>query len=301
MGKKDARMKEAARFFIESEGSNAKHSYKTALLKAGFLEEEIKDQTSMKKLKAKISSAISKMRKQQQNNPNHNLPNVLHDYMAFQIRLLPLSKELKLLLPTFAEPIINNIEKKDKCFVSIKNTNDHLKQWSLILPSKINWVKDMYNECTAYFNTCGFDETIGIQNHAIRATALYTANRDYSNQAPHTDYALKIVTKENSFLAWTAHMPVTRDGSWIHVWTGPGYSTPIFIEYGFCLFLRSETVHAGGRPMVDNVDSKYPRLHFYLPTKFQGVPSNQVFYHNCDGKTRLDVMHFFKQPHLGDV
>lgn len=82
-------------------------------------------------------------------------------------------------------------------------------------------------------------------------------------------------------------MPLTEDGSWIHVWSGPGLSTALKIEFGQCLFLRGDVVHAGGRPMVDTIRSFYPRLHFYLPTKLQAAPIDQIFLVELDGRTKL--------------
>jgi len=80
--------------------------------------------------------------------------------------------------------------------------------------------------------------------------------------------------KDHTALEGRKYMPLTTDGSWIHVWIGPGLSIAMKIEFGQCLFLRGDVVHAGGRAMVDNVKSFYPRLHFYLPTKLQPAPIN---------------------------
>ena len=58
---------------------------------------------------------------------------------------------------------------------------------------------------------------------------------------------------KNGWICWTAHMTLTMDVSWFHVWTGPGLSTAIKILFRQCLFLRGDVVHARGRPMVDNL------------------------------------------------
>ena len=60
------------------------------------------------------------------------------------------------------------------------------------------------------------------------------------------------------------------------MWSGPGESTAIKIEFGQCLFLCGDAVHAGGRLKVDNFDSYHPHLHFYLLTKLQVPAINEI-------------------------
>ncbi len=78
--------------------------------------------------------------------------------------------------------------------------------------------------------------------------------------------------------AWIMVLPVTNDGCWITVWTGLGVGTNMEIKYGECLFLRSDVVHSGGRPEIDNEsDRKFIRLHCYLPTAFMKVDKDKFF------------------------
>jgi hypothetical protein len=96
------------------------------------------------------------------------------------------------------------------------------------------------------------------------------------------------------FLAWTAHLPITNEGSWIWLWSGPGIGEPLHIKMGQVLFLRSDVVHAGGRPPVDKLeDQKYLRLHFYLPTKYQPAPDNSIFLTEHDQWTKLEDSYAF--------
>jgi len=149
-----------------------------------------------------------------------------------------------------------------------------------------------------FFSNCGFNSNLGIDIKSVRAHVIYTASNDYMKQVPHTDYPLAAIRKlqnRKAWLGWTARMTLTPDGSWIHVWSGPGFSTAIKIEFGECLFLRGDVVHAGGRPKVDKVDSLYRHLHFYLPTKLQVSPINDVFLVDLDGRTSLSDMYLFTE------
>jgi hypothetical protein len=69
------------------------------------------------------------------------------------------------------------------------------------------------------------------------------------------------------------------------LWNGPGYGTSIHIPFGKCLLLRSDSVHAGGRPDWTGIASKiFLRMHFYLPTSFMPADPENVFPIDTDGK-----------------
>ena len=123
---------------------------------------------------------------------------------------------------------------------------------------------------------------------SVKAHILYTATNDYLKQVPLTDYPLTVITEtqnKNGWIGWTAHMPLTTDGSWLYVWNGPGLSTVMKIEFRQCLFLRGDVVHARERPMVDSIHSLYPRLHFYILTTLQEAPINKIFLVELNGRT----------------
>ena len=47
--------------------------------------------------------------------------------------------------------------------------------------------------------------------------------------------------------------------------------------------------------MVDSIRSLYPRLHFYLPTKLQMVPIDEIFLVELDGRTNFTETYFFTE------
>jgi len=168
-------------------------------------------------------------------------------------------------LDQIATSVTKLLKNPNSPFTTIANTN--LKQLQFfgyqdITKDVKNLAKQYVVQFRKFFADCGFDDdNKGIELSAVKAHILYTATNDYSKQVPHTDYPLTAITKtknKNGWIGWTAQMPLTTDGCWLHVWYGPGGSTAIKIEFGQCLFLRGDVVHAGGRPMVDSVRSFYP-------------------------------------------
>jgi hypothetical protein len=193
-----------------------------------------------------------------------------------------------------AESVTELIPKPNSPFVSIDDTNlmqfqffGYDDQRNYLTSLRINYVKQFQK----FFSDCKFNKTkMGIDLRSMKASIIYTATDDYSKQVPHTDYPLTAIIKtqnRNGWIGWTAHMPLTPDGSWLHVWTGPGLSTAMKMEFGQCLFLRGDVVHAGGRPMVDRISSRYPRLHFFLPTELQVAPKSKIFLVELDGRSKL--------------
>jgi hypothetical protein len=78
-------------------------------------------------------------------------------------------------------------------------------------------------------------------------------------------------------------MPITIEGSWITLWFGIGKGYTIKIPFGTVLLLRSEIIHGGGTPIIEQNAKckKFRRLHYYLVTEDQlAVPGfiNQFTY-----------------------
>jgi len=136
----------------------------------------------------------------------------------------------------------------------------------------------------------------------VYVTPMYTKDDMKIPQRPHIDFhweTLLLSRKKGRFaslsgeqislkygnMPYTAHLPLSREGSWIFLWNGPGPSVPFHIKYGFMLILRGDVVHSGGNPFYyDHVGKRYPRIHFYLLTSPADHPGDSVSYHNYDGE-----------------
>jgi hypothetical protein len=87
-------------------------------------------------------------------------------------------------------------------------------------------------------------------NHLI-CNAMKTYNDEFEFQDAHTDYYYKAIhPKEVSgkWLAWSAIIPMTEQGSWICVYFDRHSPRSIHIKYGQLMLFRSDLVHCGGRP-----------------------------------------------------
>jgi hypothetical protein len=101
-------------------------------------------------------------------------------------------------------------------------------------------------------------------------------------QLPHIDFFWKDIIS-NAGIPWTAHIPLTADGSYLFVWSGPGDAIPIHIKYGEVLLIRGDTVHAGGLPTPAHYGKEYTRLHLYLPKNPGQIPTNKTEKNDWDG------------------
>jgi hypothetical protein len=86
-------------------------------------------------------------------------------------------------------------------------------------------------------------------------------------------------------MPFTAHLPMTAEGSWIYLWTGSGRVIPFHIQCGLILLLHGVVVHSGGNSChVDHTGTSYPRLYFYLLGSPRDQPGDFVSYINFDGE-----------------
>jgi hypothetical protein len=132
----------------------------------------------------------------------------------------------------------------------------------------------------------------GCKTDKIISHAMFTAKDSYDSQVPHTDYPFKMPSKKEHFYAWTAIIPLTEAGSWLHVWYGTGKGKNVHINYGFGFLFRSDVVHTGGRIQIDDKPGeKYYRLHFYLGTAFQPGNVGVVNYYNHDLRHQLTELY----------
>ncbi len=109
-----------------------------------------------------------------------------------------------------------------------------------------------------------------LDSQEVNATVLVTDGPMRKPQMPHMDYSWESIllpTRHDSRrnrskllrgcaqLPLTGHMPVSKDGAFIYLWTGPGAAVPFHIEYGKMLIIRGDVVHCGGLPTYVDTSS----------------------------------------------
>jgi hypothetical protein len=116
-------------------------------------------------------------------------------------------------------------------------------------------IRKVFEECIAFFQSTGIPKDLKVDLCKTIIYALFTDNDEAINfQQPHTDYPYMITGRsatEKKHLSWTAHMPVTSDGSWMTIWFGAGIRYTLHIPYGQTLLLHSDVIHGGGVPNID--------------------------------------------------
>jgi hypothetical protein len=134
-----------------------------------------------------------------------------------------------------------------------------------------------------------------IDLNEVYITPMYTKNGMKIHQHPHVEFHWETlllshkrghsasssgeqVTLKFGNVPYTAHLPLSPEGSWIFVWNGPGPSVPFLIKYGFMLILRGDVVHSGGNPYyIDHAGKRYPRIPFYLLSTPTDHPGDLLF------------------------
>lgn len=196
-------------------------------------------------------------------------------------------------------------------------------------------IKKLNGVSVEYFTSCGWpDRGIDLEKTIIHG--LYTEGKTKIYQEPHTDYPYvtevlvdratkeqeqrkaqssqknkrkektkveKVVSMSNNgnSYSWTAHMPVSEDGMWIHLWFAPGYGHSVKINYGETLFLRSDVVHGGGVPLSVEIMglNSYYRLHYYLVTDLQPAHPKVTNPKHYDNVTLLSDIYLLPEMGFG--
>jgi len=134
----------------------------------------------------------------------------------------------------------------------------------------------------------------------INATVIITDGPMAKPQQPHMDYSWESIllptrceSRHNKCkllrgscqIPFTGHLPVSRDGSYIYLWSGPGVAIPFHIQYGKMLVIRGDVVHCGGLPPSAPTNKLFHRVHFYFPTCAVDIPPNSIYGNNYDGQS----------------
>ncbi len=154
---------------------------------------------------------------------------------------------------------------------------------------RINTRKDLalinaiHSTCNKIFKDLHLPTDFGFDLDYTIIHALFTNDDSNINfHEPHTDYPYVITRRnlqEQVCLSWTAHMPISKEGSWITLWWGPGIGYTMHIPYGKILLFHLDVIHGGGIPCVSQKSDKKQlrRLHFYLVTKDQAATPGYIY------------------------
>ena len=304
----------AAKFVMQLQNTNlTRKNLKDANYKEAMKLAEVDD---TKKNRGRLGTVVWRMRKDMKKKEEEDptVPYVLNKELEFKIRLRTLPNDIKEMLGFIAAKMMKDITsgtkysnitgvQQDDKQRGVKNTG--LKQrvirstfWKLFGNNRAHDVKEkgtlLQKKLQEFIVSDDALEKMDVEVNAIDISLLFTAKNTHVQQTPHTDYKLVAATKEDiqkqQKLAWTLHLPLTVSGSWITLWNGHGYGTNVHIEFGKCLFLRSDVVHAGGKPDIGSkTDDNFLRLHAYLPTNFQAVDRTNIFLIDYSGQPLEEV------------
>ena len=84
-------------------------------------------------------------------------------------------------------------------------------------------------------------------------------------------------------------MPITENGQYLFLWSGPGNAIPFLIPYGKMLLIQGVVFHAGGLPKeVDHNGKEYDGIHLYLPNHPLDINQQQICIHDHSNKILCD-------------
>ncbi len=159
--------------------------------------------------------------------------------------------------------------------------------------------KNHWKELLSILNSGLFKLYPHLNPDEINVTALVTDGPMRKEQQPHMDYSWETIllpsrrdARQNrskslqgsAQIPFTGHMPVSPDGGYMYLWTGPGVALPYHIEYGKKLIIRGDFVHCGGLPSFASSKKLYHRVHFYFPLVSADIPHRGIFLNNFDGQ-----------------
>jgi len=212
-----------------------------------------------------------------------NLPTELLESMALQAQALfsKRSKVHHITNSNLEQVRREGADKKDLFFIpqeldSIADRQHYKeKQWKLL----VQQIED------------GLSDINAVLCEDVVPTFMQTRPEYKPPQNPHRDYSPTVLQKKQSpgKYPWIALIPLSMEGSYLFVWDAPGKpESLIHIPYGYMLFLRGDTVHAGGLPDELKAGPSYKRIHFYIPTALGDVDwdmtyadkDEEYYYHN---------------------
>lgn len=160
--------------------------------------------------------------------------------------------------------------------------------------------KDYWKELVSVLKLSFLNFQPHLDPEEINVTALVTDGPMTKDQQPHMDYSWETILlpsrrdfrqnpskslRASAQIPFTGHMPVSPDGAYIYLWSGPGVAVPYHIEYGKMLIIRGDVVHSGGLPSFASSDKLYRRVHFYFPLVPLDIPPNGIYLNNFDGQS----------------
>ena len=262
------------------------------LLEAGYKEEDITEEIKTK-FKKRYSYFFTRY-------INHSTPEEEQPWHHHWLRKLDVSQELLTSLSKAMELFPDNKEDAQySLFERIRQTSIKqrlLSRIGIITRKDLALINTIHSTCNKFFKDLHLPTDFGFDLDYTIIHAIFTDDDTSTNfQDPHTDYPYVITRKnlqEQVRLSWTAHMPISKEGSWITLWWGPGIGYTMHIPYGKILLLRSDVIHGGGIPCVSRKSDKqlFRRLHFYLVTKDQAATPGYIYDTYYDNETKLADM-----------
>ena len=228
-----------------------------------------------------------------------NIPEEDQPWNKHWVQKLDLNVDLKMFIPEWLK-FLTELEQKKKNFENIGITSLRQRKLERIGNKRekgYEIINKLYSKCNAFFEEQGIFKKLKADPDKTIIHALFTDHESgVGFQEPHTDFDYADTKKnpeERFNHSWTAHMPITEEGSWITLWFGTGEGYTMIIPFGKILLLRSDVVHGGGTPIVeDNTETKlFRRLHFYLVTDNQPAYPGEINPIASDGFTPLQDMH----------
>jgi len=149
---------------------------------------------------------------------------------------------------------------------------------------------------------------VEINYDLVMATAIITRHgKMNAQQPPHMDYKNEVIylspekarrgidlsLRKHETIPWTGHMPITKNGRYLFLWSGPGKAIPFLIPYGKMLLIRGDVVHAGCLPgEFDHKGNEYDGIHLYLPNHQHDANQKVICCHDHTGKILSDSYTF---------
>jgi hypothetical protein len=216
------------------------------------------------------------------------------------VKKIKLNADMKIFLPSWVKHTKELEKAKDTYFERIGITclkqhilerigNKNVKGFKLI--------QDLFKKSIALFAENGILDELHADPDKTSIHTIFTDNDSNINfQEAHTDYdylTRQIDSETPPRYSWTAHMPITTEGSSITLWFGTGAGYTMHIPHGTVLLLQSDVIHGGGAPKVEEHMEKktFHRLHLYLVMNDQPAYPGTINLWAYNNKTLLCDMH----------
>lgn len=144
-------------------------------------------------------------------------------------------------------------------------------------------------------------ETLGC--HSVEYQASFMMTEETNPQPPHVDFTWEVLREYKSKLT-LAFSPLTEDGCFLQIWPRNDTKTKVegqvvYIPYGKCLLLPSDTIHGGG---FKSCAEGNLRFHLYISVDESQLPSFQTNKYTEEYNKGLELANrYVHAPHMLDM